>query len=461
MLDETFGEGEAIHYSDENLFRKGKFFPHAQTQWRGLQSVQVTREIIIVGAGVIGASCALTLARAGHAVRLLDVQAPGSACSRGNAGLIAVDHVVPLAQPATLASLPRMLLQPRSPLRLHLRATPKLVPWLWQFARACSPARVQAGTRALAALLAQADSAWDRLLRPAGLSHVLRRQGCYYVHERAPSPQAFANLGRLLARHDVPHQDFPAEQVPALASTLRARFHTVRHFTGMRSVGEPWRLVQGLAQAAAEAGARIEKTKVTHLAAAPGRIEAVVTANGARPCRAVVVCAGMGSRALLHTVGVHLPLAAERGYSVDLDCKAIPDLPAPITFVDRGFVLNPMDGFVRLAGTVELGARNHAPDWRRADILLRHAAELLGREAPVLQRWSGDRPTLPDYLPAVGAVADLPGLLVATGHQHLGLALAACTAERIRDHFDGAPAATHAWADVRRFDRRRLHHSFP
>jgi D-amino-acid dehydrogenase len=40
----------------------------------------------------------------------------------------------------------------------------------------------------------------------------------------------------------------------------------------------------------------------------------------------------------------------------------------------------------------------------------------------------GARPTLPDYLPALGQTRHVPGLWTAFGHQHLGLTLAPITA---------------------------------
>jgi D-amino-acid dehydrogenase len=47
------------------------------------------------------------------------------------------------------------------------------------------------------------------------------------------------------------------------------------------------------------------------------------------------------------------------------------------------------------------------------------------------ERWMGARPTLPDYLPAIGRSARVGNLFYAFGHQHLGLTLAPITAELV------------------------------
>jgi D-amino-acid dehydrogenase len=64
----------------------------------------------------------------------------------------------------------------------------------------------------------------------------------------------------------------------------------------------------------------------------------------------------------------------------------------------------------------------------------------------------GARPTLPDYLPGIGRAAAHPGLLYAVGHQHLGLTLAAPTAELIAQ----LAAGRKPYLDIAAFDLARF-----
>ncbi|HTE36963.1 MAG TPA: FAD-dependent oxidoreductase, partial [Reyranella sp.] len=105
-----------------------------------------TAPIVVVGAGIVGTATARALQRAGHAVTLVDSDAPGRATSYGNAGFIAIDHVLPMARPDVLKRLPRMLVDRTGPLTVHLPSLPWLLPWMARFARAAmTTAEVQKG----------------------------------------------------------------------------------------------------------------------------------------------------------------------------------------------------------------------------------------------------------------------------------------------------------------------------
>jgi glycine/D-amino acid oxidase-like deaminating enzyme len=95
------------------------------------------------------------LQREGHAVTLVDSGEPGRATSYGNAGFIAIDHVLPLARPSTLKRVPQMLMDRNGPLTVHPPSIPALLPWMARFALAAySQAEVQKGVDSFGPLMA-------------------------------------------------------------------------------------------------------------------------------------------------------------------------------------------------------------------------------------------------------------------------------------------------------------------
>ena len=94
------------------------------------------RRAVVVGAGIVGICSALELQRRGWKVTLVDRLEPATGCSFGNAGILASMAVVPVGLPGFARQLPRMLLDPDSPLVLRWRALPQTLPWLLHFRRA-------------------------------------------------------------------------------------------------------------------------------------------------------------------------------------------------------------------------------------------------------------------------------------------------------------------------------------
>lgn len=100
---------------------------------------------------------------------------------------------------------------------------------------------------------------------------------------------------------------------------------------------------------------------------------------------------------------------------------------------DRKVVITPMEGGLRVGGTVEFGGTAKPPNAFRADLLkedLRHVLPGASTEG-VDGFWMGHRPCFPDSLPAIGRSRRFSNMSLAFGHGHLGLTGAARTARLI------------------------------
>ena len=73
---------------------------------------ETSRQVTVLGAGMVGVSCALALQSKGWRVTLVDRRLPGEETSEGNAGVLSRSSLLPFNRPGLLKSLPRMLLKP-------------------------------------------------------------------------------------------------------------------------------------------------------------------------------------------------------------------------------------------------------------------------------------------------------------------------------------------------------------
>ncbi len=408
-------------------------------------------DVAIIGGGIIGMACALALQRAGRRVTLVDAGEAGRGCSYGNAGLIAVDHILPLARPDVLMSAPGMLANPLGPLHLRLPALPALLPWLLRFALASRPGQVRKSTDILARLLREAVPAWWNLAKDAAASGVFRNQGYITLFETAKSAQAAEKENRLLQQYGIRFDTLSGLDIRAICPSLKPGMHSGRFHPDAIYTADPFALLQSLQRSfISEGGVVIEGRQVRQIQIEAGIAVGLQMQDAALRAETIVLAAGNASASLLRPLGVAVPLTSERGYHVMVESDQAP-LNIPLLFAERGFVATPMATGLRLAGTVELGAK--APNWQRADILRRHAEQLFGLPGLVEQsRWFGDRPTLPDYLPVIGPMPGHGNVILAFGHQHLGLTLAAITAALVCDLATGqAPRLDISALSVSRF----------
>jgi len=397
-----------------------------------------TAPIVVVGAGIVGTATARALQRAGHAVTLVDSDAPGRATSYGNAGFIAIDHVLPMARPDVLKRLPKMLVDRTGPLTVHLPSLPWLLPWMARFARAAiTTAEVQKGILSFGALMAEANIAWKAEIQASGLGELFRTRGALYVYESEASFASGTEERRLQHAKGTVFEIVDGARCRELAPGLSP--HIVRgvHYShGMHTIN-PYRVVTTLAERFTADGGTIVRGRVRAFTRDGGTVTAVHLTDKALPASAVVIAAGRASGDLARQLGFNAPLVAERGYHVML----APDnvrFDLPVSPAERGFFITPMEEGLRVAGTVELAAPHQPPSWHRADLLVRHLKDIFpGVGGAERSRWIGERPSLPDFRPAIGRAPRLANVYCGYGHQHVGLTLATATGRLIARLIDG------------------------
>jgi D-amino-acid dehydrogenase len=381
-----------------------------------------TTEIAIIGAGVIGLSIAKTLTEAGHDVMLIDPAAPGSGASHGNAGTIADYAVMPVGTPDVLRRLPSLLFDRNSPLAIRRSALPGLVPWLARFARQSLPAAARRNATALARLLADAGPMWQALIRDIGAGHLARQTGCLYLYDSAAAfraAQADMTARRSLGvAVDLIGPDALHQLEPHLPPMAGAAF-----FPDAMTLTDPGAVMAALAAHLAPS--------VPHLRAAVTALER--TPHGIRltgpdiTAKRVVIAAGAHARPLARMAGDRIPLDTERGYHAEWDMAA-PRLSRPACPTRQGFYLCPMQGRLRVAGTVELGGLTAPPSPHRIARLIAGARGIFPDLPAPSRTWMGFRPSIPDSLPVIGPSSRGADVIHAFGHGHIGVTLAPMTA---------------------------------
>lgn len=392
----------------------------------------MTRSALVIGAGVVGISCALQMARRGLDVTVIDRGPPGSGTSHGNAGAI-LRAAMPVATPGLLRDVPRMLLDPTGPLTLRWSYLPRLAPWLLRLVRESAPARAEANSRAIWALGRDAPGAWRRQTQGTPAADLLHPVGWLTVYETERAFAADRAEREMRERRGISHDILTADELRELEPNLAPIFRRGVLQADALFASDPRRLVEACADAARALGVTIRQGEVRRVAADDDRASATLADGEELTADRLVLAAGAWSRDLAAQLGARVPLDTERGYHLMLPTPAR-GLTRPTVNGDRSFVLCPMAGGLRLTSQVELAGLEAPPDYRRVHKLLPAARRMLpGLAGEPTDRWLGFRPSLPDSRPVLGPVPGAGAALLAFGHQHYGLSLAARTGELIAD----------------------------
>lgn len=388
-------------------------------------------DIIVIGAGIIGVTSALALQRDGHIVRILDRKGVAAETSRGNAGAFAYTDIEPLATPGILRKAPKWLLDPLGPLSIPPGYALPLLPWMLRFWRASWQDRYAAAVAAQASLMHHSRAALERLIADVSGEPLMRREGQLQVYEGEAAYRASLPAWDQRRQHGV---RFDLLQSPgALAEIqpgLSPRFTHAGYTPEWMNTVDPARWTEHLAQQFVAAVGVIEGADIRALRQAGDSVE-VETATGMIRADQVVLAAGAWSHHLARTLGDRIPLETERGYNTTFPTTSF-DLRTHLTFADHGFVVSKIGEGLRVGGAVELGGLRLAPNYKRAETLLRKARDFLpGFDPQGGTQWMGFRPSLPDSLPIISRAPRADRVIYAFGHGHLGLTQSAGTAELV------------------------------
>jgi len=396
----------------------------------------VSRQILVLGAGIVGTCTALHLRMRGHSVVLVDRREPGRETSFGNAGIIQREAVEPYAFPRQFTKLFGVALKRGVDVNYHLAALPGMARALAHYWHNSDPRRYPAIAAAHARLIVHATAEHAPLIAAAGADDLVRREGYLHVFRDAASlDRAHCEAHELADRHGLRHLALDADRLAVAEPSLRAGLAGAIHWLDPWTVSDPGELVARYAAHFERLGGTVMKGDAATLRQTTTGW-AVRTDDGGIEAEHAVIALGPWSDGALRALGYPLLLLVKRGYHRHYAGPARPRLP--LYDVDRGLVLAPMRQGVRLTTGAEF-ARRDAPatPWQlgRAETLARELIDL--GEAVEPQPWLGARPCTPDMLPVIGPAPRHPGLWFNFGHAHQGFTLGPISGRLVADLIDG------------------------
>ncbi|ALC07059.1 hypothetical protein CDES_13655 [Corynebacterium deserti GIMN1.010] len=393
----------------------------------------MSKNVIVVGAGMVGLSTAWYLQERGFEVTVLDRTGVAAGSSWGNAGWLAPAKTIPLSEPGLWTYGPKQLFNPDSPMHMPIRLDPKL----WQFlARFMSQAFQNKWDSTMADLTAIDNAAlatFDELSLGGveGMTH----EGPFVIgFEDESQSTGFRKEIDGVIRHgqkvEMTRLDNPQDLAPMLSEEIQVAYR----LEGQRFI-EPGPYVQSLADAVLHRGGTIRAgVEVVHVA--KGDRPAVISADGTREeADKVVIATGAWLPGLAKEYGVKTIVQAGRGYSFSVAT----DKPAkhPVYLPHHRMACTPYQGRFRIAGTMEFRGPDEPLQQRRIDAIINQARCIMrGIDFDDRQdEWVGSRPVTPDGRPLIGQT-EAENIYVAGGHGMWGIVLGPATGKYLAELMD-------------------------
>ena len=371
----------------------------------------MTNDVIVIGAGIIGAACARALAVAGIAVTVVERGTTASGTSASCEGNLLVSdkgpgHELELAQYASS---------------------------LW-------------------------DGTVARLREELGRgfpSLEFDRKGGLVVATTAAGAGPLLDFAALQRGAGVEARVLDAAEARALEPDLTDSFHAAVFYPEDAQV-QPAIATDALMASAQQHGARLlENTPVTGgIRDSSGALVGVQTPRGPLRAARVLIAAGPWSGDVAELLGIALPVRPRRGELLvtsrmphRIFHKVYDGDYVSAVGSDAGALQTSSVVESTAAGTVLIGSSRQQKGFDSrldVEVLGQLAAKALRlfpflAGAQVMRSYGGFRPFMPDHLPLIGEDPRLPGLWHATGHEGAGIGLSLATAELVRDLMLGAP----------------------
>jgi D-amino-acid dehydrogenase len=409
--------------------------------------------VVVVGGGVVGAACAYYLSRAGWGVDVVDKGEFGQGCSHANCGLVCPSHVLPLAEPGAVRRALGAMLRRNSPFSIKPRLDLALWGWLLKFARRCNVGDMLQAGRAIQALLDSSRALYDELLREEALDCEWEARGGLFVFRTRKGMEQHAPTVRLLAEtFGVVMERVEGDALLALEPALKPGlaggwlYRGDAHLRPDRLMSAWKRVLEGKQVVVRE------RCELKGFVRERGQAVAATTSQGELKADAFVVATGAWTPLLNAQLGCRIPIQPGKGYSITMSrparCPAL-----PVHFEEHRVVATPMRSGYRLGSTMEFAGYDATLNRRRLALLREGASHYLVEPCGevVEEEWFGWRPMTPDSLPVIGT-GPLGNVLIAAGHNMLGLSMAPATGKLVAELLGGGtPHVDPAPYSVRRF----------
>jgi D-amino-acid dehydrogenase len=403
----------------------------------------VKSDVLIIGGGPVGLSCAYYLLKSGRKVTILDAKEIGKGSGSGNAGHIVPSHIIPLAAPGVVTSALKWMLDPlHSPFGMKVSLDPNYILWLLKFMLACNDGNVQRSIKPLNDLGQLSAKNFAQIITEEKFNCSYQEKGLLFLYKTEKAFHDGQHEGEFMQKHGIPVSIYDRLRIHEVEPAALDDIIGGVHFTGDSHLN-PAMFLKLLSDRVRAMGAEmLVNTSVTGFESAQGKIKVVRTNIGEFEAEQIILAAGALSPSVARDLKLNIPIQPARGYSITM--SATKQMPSHALILgERRIAVSPMGDVLRFTGRLEVGNYSMEPNPVWIQRIENSAREYLhlDEKLEVKETWAGLRPTTPDGVPIIGRSPNHNNLILATGHAMLGLSLGPGTGQVVAELVNGKETA--------------------
>ncbi|MBJ7536574.1 NAD(P)/FAD-dependent oxidoreductase [Marinomonas transparens] len=388
--------------------------------------------VYVIGAGIVGVSCALNLLEKGFNVTLIEKEDGVKETSFGNAGVITRSSAYLINNKNLIPSLKKYVFNKHSAVRIKYSYLLKNLPWSSQFLYQSLEKKSEKNIESLNSIIEVSLDEHKKWLKKSGNMHRLRENGWLKLFHSKSGTQSTNYEQSIYKQYGINFELLDTEKIRTLEPALKPIYGSGIHIKDAVSVDHPGEVTQNYIDLFVELGGKVIRDDITRLSQEDSKV--ILHGRSFYNADEVVIAAGPWSNDLLKTISRPLPMCFERGYHQHFEYPNEMQLTRPIYDVDSAFVLSPMTNGYRLTSGTELNDKDAKINTIQLQKAIQSVQNSITLGSPIKNSlWKGNRPTLPDSLPAIGPHPECKHVWLAFGHQHVGFSTGPATGRLIAE----------------------------
>ena len=395
------------------------------------------KQVIVVGAGIVGLSTAYYLNKMGAKVTVIDDTDGTNNCSYGNAGYISPSHIIPLASPGIINQGLKWMLNPESPFYIKPRLNKDLIRWGLLFKKASTEKRVLAAAPVLKELMTRSQTLYEEILSDESIEAGYHKPGLLMVCKTGQALKEERELVLLAQKLGLEAEVISKNEVEKLEPNVQYDIKGAVYF-GCDAWMTPNAFMKHFKEVLLNRGVDIcFDTMLKGFRKKRKSIESLHTSSGSMEADDYVLATGSWSPLITRQLGVNIPLQAGKGYSFMMEKPPVMSR-LPSILVEGRLATTPMLHGLRFAGTMELTGLNLNVNQRKIDGIIKNIKAFMPQfreeDFSGIKPWAGLRPCSPDGLPYIGRTKKYDNLFIGTGHAMLGWTLGPVTGKLLAEN---------------------------